>query len=236
MRCGAALFAYMILFPLLAWAADGREGTEPLRLFSFSTVIHEPPVRCFSNPSPGTPAAAATAGTVQNPRPMTDREKLRFYLKNVYGPQAFAYSVAGAGIAQARDDVPEWGQGMEGYGKRLALRVGRRSIKYSIHSGLGILLHEDPRYFTSNRSGFRARSLYAAGQTFVSHKDSGGIRPAYSRFVGIVSATYISREWRPQADQTFSQYAYSSAIWLGIDAAKNVFNEFWPDLRRRFRR
>jgi hypothetical protein len=169
-------------------------------------------------------------------QPLTDKEKLHFYIQKTYGPWAFAYSAAGAGISQASDEVPEWGQGIEGYGKRLGLHIGRRAIKNSIYSGLGILLHEDPRYFASNRSGFWPRSLHAAGQAFVAHKDSGGIRPAYSRFAGIVGAACISGEWRPQADQRFSQYVYSSAIWLGIDAAKNVVTEFWPDIRRRFGR
>jgi hypothetical protein len=48
----------------------------------------------------------------------------------------------------------------------------------------------------------------------------------------MVGATYFERQWRPEADRTIGQYAASSAVWLGLDAAKNVFTEFWPDIKR----
>ena len=237
MRGVPMVFMLACLFSLPAWAADGSGGEAcRLRIFRITGGVQEQAEFPSDGGTPFVFVAPPAAQAAPGRRPLTNTEKFHLYLKQTYGPLAFAYSVAAAGVSQATDDVPEWGQGMEGYGKRLALRVGSRSLKSSIHSGLRILLHEDARYFTSNRSGFWTRSLFAAGQTFVAHKDSGGIRPDYSRFAGIVGATYISRKWRPQADQKFSQYVYSSAIWLGIDAAKNVVAEFWPDLGGRFGR
>jgi hypothetical protein len=181
------------------------------------------------SPSPG----AITESPPQTRTPMSGKERFQYYLHATYSPRVIAYSLAGTGLSQARDSVPEWGQGMEGYGKRLGSRFARRTIKYSIHHGLAGLLHEDPRYFYSNRTGIWRRSLYAACQSLITHTDSGGIRPAYSELIGMVSATYIERQWRPEADQTIGQYAASSAVWLGLDAAKNVFTEFWPDIKRR---
>jgi hypothetical protein len=164
--------------------------------------------------------------------PLTTEEKLGSLLASFYDVSSVLSSVAGAGIEQARDSVPEWGQGMEGYGKRFASSYGRKAIRRSIQIGIGILMHEDPRYFPSKSSGIWQRSLYAVGRTFVSNKDGGGIRPGYSKFIGRFSGTYISRQWYPEREQTLSKYLSSFAISIGVDAGRNVFNEFWPDLKR----
>ncbi len=191
------------------------------------------------------PAAVSTASPVfyfalRKPaaewRPMTGREKFRYYLKSTYGPEAGAYYAASAGLKQMKDGVPEWGQGAEGYGKRLASSVGRRAVKYSIQMGLGALLGEDPRYLRSDQSGVWRRALYAAGSTLVAQKDGGGRRPAYSRFIGAFGASYISRQWHPESYRTTGEYLSSGAISIGMDAAKNILKEFWPDIRRKMRR
>jgi hypothetical protein len=142
--------------------------------------------------------------------------------------------LTGAGINQARDAVPEWGQGMAGYGKRFASSFAQKAVDRSIRLGMGALLHEDPRYFASNKSGILKRTLYAAGQTFVAHKDSGETRFAYSRFVGVFSAAYISRQWYPDAYHETGHYLSATAVSLGINIGKTVFFEFWPDVKRMF--
>lgn len=157
-------------------------------------------------------------------------------LRSTYEPRSVAFSLAGAGIKQARDSVPEWGQGMEGYGRRLASSFGHKIIKRNIQFVAGSLLHEDPRYFCSGSEGIWRRSLYAAGRTFVSNKDGGGVRPGYSKFIATFGGAYISRQWYPERKRKMSEYLTSTAISIGVDMAKNVFNEFWPDLQRMMRR
>ena len=179
------------------------------------------------------PTALSKASMVQL-APLTGRQKFRFYLRSTYGSTSLAFSLTGSGINQARDAVPEWGQGMAGYGKRFASSFAQKAVDRSIWLGMGALWHEDPRYFASNRSGIWKRTLYAAGQTFVAHKDSGGTRFAYSRFVGAFSAAYISRQWYPDAYHTTSDYLSAGATSIGIGMAKKVFFEFWPDMKRMF--
>ena len=168
--------------------------------------------------------------------PLTAEEKLGYLLASFYDVTSILSSAAGAATKQMRDSVPEWGQGMEGYGKRFASSYGRKAIRRSIQVGIGILMHEDPRYFPSKSSGIWQRSLYAVSRTFVSNKDGGGIRPGYSKFIGTFSGTYISRQWYPEKYRTVSEYFTSFAISFGVDGGRNVFNEFWPDVKRLIRR
>ena len=170
------------------------------------------------------------------PPPRTGRQKRNYYLKRTFGVEALLRNAAVAGIQQALNTVPEWGQGMEGYSIRFASSSGQSMIDNSIHLGMGYLLHEDPRYYPSGRSGPWIRSLYAVGQTFITHKDTGEARFAYSRMLGTVGSIYISREWYPERNRTVSEYLSSTATSLGFDAAKNIFSEFWPEIKRMFRR
>jgi hypothetical protein len=158
--------------------------------------------------------------------PMTGREKFYFYLGNTYGPLSFISSGASAAFSQAFDSIPEWGQGMEGYGKRFGSSFGQKAIKQTITAGFGYILHEDPRYYKSENSGGWQRLLHAVGQSFLSHKDSGGIRPGYSYFLGLTSAVVISRQWHPASESKMEDYFIDGAITFGAYIAKNIYREF----------
>ena len=164
--------------------------------------------------------------------PMTQKDKFHFYLKTTYDPQSLFFSAASAGIRQARDSVPDWGQGMEGYSKRFASSYGQKAIDKTIVFGLGSILHEDPRYHKSEDSRVWRRLFHAVGQSFISHKDSGGIRPGYSSFIGMTAGVYISRQWYPAKEQTTGEYFKDGAITFGSRIAKNIIREFWSKSKK----
>ena len=182
------------------------------------------------------PASRGTASVSPGGKysPLTPGEKFKLSLQSTASPLPIAASVFSAGYNQAVDSVPEWGQGMEGYGKRFASSIGQKAISNTIDSGLKILLREDPRYFHSDRQGIRARTLYAIGETFVVHKDYGGTRPNYSWFAGAASGVFLSRRWHPENDRNAEDYIWSAASAIGVQSAKNVFREFWPDIKKIF--
>ena len=166
--------------------------------------------------------------------PLTPGEKLHLYMKSSTDPVSIFAGAFSAGYNQAVDSVPEWGQGMEGYGKRFASSLGQKAVDRTVHSGLKILLREDPRFIYSGRHSIRARTFHALGDTFVAHKDSGGTRPDYSWFAGMASGVYVSRQWHPESARTATGYIQGMATSTGIQLAKNVFTEFWPDIKKKF--
>jgi len=166
--------------------------------------------------------------------PLTQGGKFRHYLQSTIGPASLFTGSFSAGYNQAVNSVPEWGQGMEGYGKRFASSMGQKTIDNTVHYGLTVLLREDPRYFYSNGQGIWRRAFHAAGETFVVYKDSGGTRPNYSRFAGIASGVCVSRQWRPKNSRSAADYVISAAVSIGAQSAKNVFLEFWPDINKKF--
>jgi hypothetical protein len=236
MRRKSGVFIALILFWVLpgsAAAATSDDNSHALKNFSMNATDPGSP------PQPANPSASSNQTSQPIPRtavqpvPLTARGKFSHYLRSTYGPASFGYSFAGSWINQARDTVPEWGQGMEGYGKRFGSSYGQKVVKDSIRLGLVEMLHEDPRYFASGRSGIWQRTEYAIGQTFISHKDSGGTRLAYSRFLSGFAASYVAHQWYPDAYHTTGDYLVGGGISFGLDVAKNVWSEFWPDVRRR---
>jgi len=181
-------------------------------------------------------ATSKTAVEVNRSHLMSAKEKLGHYIGATYGPTAIGFSIIGAGLSQAIDSVPEWGQGMEGYAKRFGSRYANKIVQNSIEALVGIILDEDPRYVSSNRQGLWRRSWNATRQLFLTNKDSGGKRSAYSKIIAIGGALYISRRWHPESERRLNNYLSAGAVCLGMEAAKNLFAEFWPDLRHRLLR
>jgi hypothetical protein len=167
------------------------------------------------------------------PEPMTGTDRAYYYLNNTFGISALVSSAASPGIRQARNSIPEWGGGIDGYSAYYASTMGRRMVGNSIHQGLSALSGSDPRYYESGRSGFWTRSLYAAGQTLLAHTRSGRARFSYERALGTFGGVLISRNWYPEHRQTVEEYISWTAISFGIDATRNVVREFWPDIKNR---
>jgi hypothetical protein len=181
------------------------------------------------------PAVSATDAASPAPlTPLTVGGKLRHYLDSTAGPGSLALTAFVAGYHQATDAVPEWGQGMEGYGKRYASSLGHKAVGHAARFGMQALLGEDPRYlFAPPQEAVRPRVWHAAKQTFLANKDGGGVRPNYSYFTSVAVGTYVSRQWRPEGDRDALECLQSAAVSVGVHTAKNVFKEFWPDIQRK---
>ena len=233
------LFVTVSLFKSAAKAEEVTDKTSKNEgPFSISAPIVQEPLKNNEVPpaAKGRSRFSILKSLSEPPAPMTGGQRLKFYLDSTFGIDPILRTSAVAGINQARNTVPDWGQGMEGYGIRFASSFGSRIIKNTIHHGIGSLLNEDPRYYPSGRSDVWRRSFYAAGQTFMTHNDTGDACFAYLRMLATVSGIYLSREWYPERKRTVSEYLTSTATSIGFDAAKNIFHEFWPDVKHWLRR
>jgi hypothetical protein len=191
-------------------------------------VAGQPAAQAANQP----PDSGAIPGSLYPP-PMTAKVKFHYFLKSIYKPTFIAISLTGSAINQANNTVPEWGQGWDAYGKRFGSSYGQKVLKRSFAFGLKTAFNEDLRYFSSGRSGIFHRSLYATERVFIARKDSGGTRPNYTGVASAFGVAYISRQWHPGSYHSWHNYLSSFAISLGLDAAKNFFNEFWPDIKQK---
>jgi hypothetical protein len=94
----------------------------------------------------------------KNAAPLTPRGKLRIFRQNVTDPFTFVGTAIQAGIGQATNEFPSYGQGAAGYAKRYGASVADFAIgEFMSTFAFPTLLHEDPRYFREGEGSFKGR-------------------------------------------------------------------------------
>jgi hypothetical protein len=168
--------------------------------------------------------------------PMTRSERFRNYLGGLVSAQAVLSSAATAGIRQAENSPKEWRGGAEGFGYRIGDAFAKHVIRRTLQYGASAALHEDNRYFLSGQTGFFRRAKYALVSTLLARHDNGRQFISFSRLGSAAGGAFISRTWQPHSENSAEDAAANFGIAMGTDAGFNVIREFWPDLKRRFRR
>jgi hypothetical protein len=164
--------------------------------------------------------------------PLTRRERLKDYLHTIVYPEALLGTAAASGIAQARNSPSAWEQGMAGYGRRFASRVGKDIVNSTVRLGIESALGEDSRYYPSPRGETGSRIAHVFRTTLLARRADGHETLAVGRITGAFSAGLISRAWHPEGHRSIRQGFQSGALSYGFDFASHAFEEFWPDLRR----
>ena len=128
-----------------------------------------------------------------NAAPLTAAQKFQLGLRTLYDPEVILSDAAGAGIEQWRNTTDrQYGQGMEGYGKRFGVDYAATVTHVLIgHTLTQSVFHQDPRYFYKGTGSFRSRFLYAIGTAFVAKGDNGRWQPDYSDIIGGLAAREI---------------------------------------------
>ena len=85
---------------------------------------------------------------IWNAAPLDTKQKFSLALRDTFDPFSFVGVSLGAGIQQARNTFPGYGQGAAGYGKRWgALFADGRTSDILSTAVFPSLFHQDPRYF-----------------------------------------------------------------------------------------
>jgi hypothetical protein len=167
--------------------------------------------------------------------PLTLGEQYRFAFNKTFGGGAIATVMFKSSLDQLRDSPGQWGTNADSFATRAASHFGRSFLRQNIAFGVRALDGEDPRYFASGREGVWNRTKYALSRTFVVHNAQGGWMPAYSLFVSGYATPFMVNEWRPER-RSVPLELRTGTVSIGIAAASNVFQEFWPDAKKRLHR
>ena len=134
---------------------------------------------------------------------------------------------AGAGIQQARNSYPGFGQGAEGYAKRWgALFATGRTSDFLSRALFPSLFHQDPRYFYQGSGTKWSRTKHAVAYAFVARSDSGHLMPNYSYFLADVASGALSTVYYPASNRGAGLVFTTAAEGLGGRAAQNLVREF----------
>jgi hypothetical protein len=164
------------------------------------------------------------------------RQRFNLYVMNTIGPWAILGEAAGAGIGQARNSPWEWGQGADAYGHRFGSNMAYNGVRQTISYGVAEMVHEDNRYFASNRPTVPGRIGYVLISPVTARRRDGRRAFSISAFSGLVGASTISLAWGPQSwhsgGKVARNFLFSYAGSVGINAVR----EFVPGIVRHFRK
>jgi hypothetical protein len=187
------------------------------------------------------------AHTLGNPSSFPSfRQRERRFLLDLVGPTAFIAPAFQAGIDTVRPlkvgypsdgfmasgnhpahgDVPEWGEGSQGYAKRYADRFGQGLVGTTSRYALGEILREDVTYHRCQCTGLLPRTVHAFLGAYTAHTRNGRAVPS----LPAVASPFIASEvavaaWYP------GRYNASDALRISVlnyvaAPFKNLFAEF----------
>jgi hypothetical protein len=242
---------------------SGEHGNDPctvLRMFKRNVCAHMVLAGCVSvaairaqdqTPAPNQSDKKESSGGTSNDRlfftlpnfltlenatdapPMTAGEKFKVTARGTFDPMEFAFYGVEAGFSQLGDHDADYGQGMEGYAKRFAVRVADGTVEnFFTRAIYPSLLHQDPRYFQKGKGGFWSRTTYAVSRVFVTRSDAGAAEFNFSEILGSATAAGVSvYSYHPQSAHNLTSAMDVWGTQIGYDTLSYVLKEFWPDIR-----
>jgi Carboxypeptidase regulatory-like domain len=171
---------------------------------------------------------------------LNTKQKFRLAWKTTTDPFTIVGVAAIAGLEQATNAHDGYGQGAQGYFKRLSATYTDVVTGTFIGGAvLPSLLKQDPRYFYKGTGSTRSRLLYALASPVICKGDNMRWQPNYSTVGGAFASAGISYLYYPENDRNgASLVMQNSLIRLGEVAFEGVLQEFvirrlTPNLRNR---
>jgi hypothetical protein len=173
----------------------------------------------------------------RNALPLSPKQKFQLFFKGETDPWPFMLAAVVAGIGQADDSYPEWGQGLQGYAKRFGGAYSDAFIgNFFGNAVLPSIMHEDPRYFQKGTGSFTKRALWAASSTVWCRRDNGSWGPNYANVGGNLIGSAIARAYYPASERTVSDTIQDGLTVSAEGIAGSEVIEFWPDIARHYKR
>ncbi|HEY4362192.1 MAG TPA: carboxypeptidase-like regulatory domain-containing protein [Bryobacteraceae bacterium] len=163
-----------------------------------------------------------------NAAPLTATQKFHLGLRTLIDPATILGNAASAGIQQWRNTTDrQFGQGMEGYGKRFGVDYAASVTHVLIgHTLTQSVFHQDPRYFYKGTGSLRSRFLYAVGTAFVAKGDNGHWQPDYSDMIGGLAAQEILSPLHSDTSRPGLRAFHGFLLGFGGRATDHLTQEF----------
>jgi hypothetical protein len=164
------------------------------------------------------------------------KDKFFLFARDSFDPVTFLNAGFNAGLDQAGNEDPTFGQGAAGYGKRFGADFADQvSFQFFKDFAYPSIFSEDPRYYRLIEGGGGRRLLHALEHSVVAHHDSGNVMFNYSEWLGTASAVTLSNLYHPGHRRGFAPAAELVGYNVLIDMGFDTLREFWPEISRKLK-
>lgn len=163
-----------------------------------------------------------------SPTPLSKGQKFHLAWRSTIDPFSFVGNGIAAGIQQANNTFPGYGQGAEGYAKRYGASFAGGAIGTFLGGAiLPSLFRQDPRYYFQGTGTNKARAKHAMASVFVTHGDNGKRQFNYSNILGNFASAGLSNLYYPASDRNGAGLTLSNAaIGTGFGMFGALMQEF----------
>jgi hypothetical protein len=235
---GVRLFALLVVVAEAAWA---QQEPKPKDVPDAPVAKQEAAPQKNGNPFNSTIELLGRRSIIfpeiaTDPNALTVKKKFTLFVDQSIAPFHFVTSAAGAGIDQARNALPDYGQGMSGYGKRFGSSLATTTSSSFFGTFIfSSIMRDDPRYFASLHGGFGHRVGYALSRIVVTRKDDGRPGVNWPGILGPLAAETLANSYLPVKEQTGARTLQRYGIRIGLTTASNALREYWPTIFRSLR-
>lgn len=163
--------------------------------------------------------------------PQSVKEKFKTAMLDSVDYSSFIFVAGQAGVAQANNSYPEFGQGAKGYGRyywhTLADAINENTwVEFIVPTAL----HQDTRYYTLGSGDIGKRLGYAFTRVMVTRTDEGHETFNFSEVLGAGAFSGIANFYYPSQERTLTKTYQRWVTNLAIDGCTFAFKEIWPDI------
>lgn len=180
------------------------------------------------------PPATISSANQDSGLPRAEDSRWRAYAREAWLSPAPVFATVMPALS---GDIPEYGDGWEGFGRRLGRRAGQYQLQTALYHASASVLGTDSAYRRCTCTGVARRLGYALSRTVVTRTRSGTTVPNAAYLGGVFGGAAIATEaWYPDRYRASAEGLRTGAVQVGVTTAVNVIQEFGPELKRLFRR
>ncbi|HXY25844.1 MAG TPA: hypothetical protein VEI73_14405 [Candidatus Acidoferrum sp.] len=173
----------------------------------------------------------------ENQGPLTPAQKFNIAWHQYSDYSAHFGNLLQAGISQAANGIPHFGQGWGAFGERFLAEEGDQMTgSMLIYGVLPTVLHQDPRYLRRGRGSALSRIYYAASRVLIARTDEGTSTFNSPQVFGQLGQAAISLSYYPRQDHSMKGLFQGWGVNQLYNIGWNQLKEFTPDLGAFIRR
>ena len=161
--------------------------------------------------------------------------KFLLFLHDSADPISFLAAGFDAGLDQASNRDPTFGQGGLGYAKRFGADFTGQTVSRFFGDFLyPTIFSQDPRYYRMGQGSKKARLLHAMSHVVVARRDNGNSMFNYTEWLTTSSSLALNNLYHPGNQPGVAAAARNGAFSVLQDMGFDVLREFWPEVARKF--
>lgn len=164
------------------------------------------------------------------------KDKFLLFVHDTYDPVTFMAAGFVAGIGQATNQDPTFGQGAAGYGKRFGTDfLDQASFNFFKDFAYPSIFSEDPRYYRQIHGSTKSRLWHAVNHSVIAYRYNGDRMFNVSEWLGTTSAVALGDLYHPGNERGFGPVETQVGYHVLGDVGFDMLREFWPEIAHKLR-